>query len=86
MIRYYMQSGCDQVRTRTMGGRTFISYRAMIKSLTGDEDWYVYETWDTDQHLILETRMLPASFLPILASITFTHPARSAETAQPAPE
>lgn len=74
MVRYYMRSGCDQVRPRALGGRTFISYRALIKSLTGDEDWYVYETWDPDQHLIFETRMLPASMLPILSTIKFTHP------------
>ncbi len=84
MVRFYMQSGCDLVRPRTLGGRTFISYRAIIESMTGNEDWYVYETWDPSQHLIFETRMLPASFLPIITTIQFAEPVNRlpAETIQ----
>ncbi|MBQ8092381.1 MAG: hypothetical protein IJ242_02235 [Clostridia bacterium] len=72
MIRYYMQSGCDQVRTYTFGGRTFVSYRAAIESLTGDEYWTVFETWNPDLHLVIETQMSINRLLPILATFSFT--------------
>lgn len=72
VVSYYISAGCDEVRTRTFGGRRFICYRASLQTESGMETWDTYETWDESIQISFETRMAPADVLPILATITFT--------------
>ena len=67
------------MRTRTLGGRRFICYRADILTQGGYETWDTYETWDEDVHLVFETRMNPWDVLPSLQTITFTSIASDAD-------
>ena len=60
------------MRTRTVGGRRCICYRASVQAERGMETWDTYETWDESIQISFETRMAPADVLPILATITFT--------------
>lgn len=74
VISYYMQAGMEDVRMRTLGGRPFITYRAIVQRDDTLEDWYTYETWDEDIQISFETRMTPAQVLPILTTLTFVNP------------
>lgn len=71
LIRYYMDSGCDRVRTHEFGGCLFVTYRAAVETALGDEYWTVYETWNPRRHLVIETQLEPGAVLPILATFSF---------------
>ena len=71
VVTYYMNAGATDVRMRTLGGRDFICYRAIVQTGDGEETWDTYETWDGDIQISFETRMAPQDVLPILATITF---------------
>lgn len=71
LIRYYMGMGADEVRTRNLGGRRFICYRATVAADDGDELWDTYETWDENFQITFETQMPARLVLPVLASIRF---------------
>lgn len=75
VFSYYISAGLDDVRTRTLGDRRFVCYRADVQMDDGTQVWYTYETWDASIHLRFETRMTPSEVLPILATIVFTGPA-----------
>lgn len=74
VFSYYIAAGLEDVRTRTLGGRRFVCYRADVQMDEGTQVWYTYETWDANIHLRFETRMTPSEVLPILATIAFTDP------------
>lgn len=74
VFSYYIAAGLEDVRTRTLGGRRFVCYRADVQMDEGTQVWYTYETWDASIHLRFETRMTPSEVLPILATIAFTDP------------
>lgn len=71
LVSYYMGMGADEVRTRTLGGRRFICYRATVTTDEGDELWDTYETWDETLQLTFETQMPARLVLPILATLSF---------------
>lgn len=71
LVSYYMGMGANEVRTRTLGGRRFICYRATAATDEGDELWDTYETWDESLQLTFETQMPPRLVLPILATLSF---------------
>lgn len=73
VVRYYMSSGATDVRMRTLGGRSFICYRATVETSNGEETWDTYETWDNDIQISFETRIDPEDVLPILATLSFTN-------------
>ncbi len=72
LVTHYTAAGGQEVRTRTLGGRRFICYRAEVYTENGFETWDTYETWDKDIHIVFETRMNPWDVLPMLQTITFT--------------
>jgi len=72
LVSHYTAAGAKEVRTRTLGGRRFICYRAEIYTENGIETWDTYETWDESMHVVFETRMNPWTVLPMLQTITFT--------------
>ena len=71
LVTHYMRQGATQVRTRTLGGRRFICYRASVETMNGTQEWDAYETWDETLQLAFETQMAPARALSILATIQF---------------
>lgn len=74
IYRYYQSAGCDEVKMQTLGGTSFISYRASVETETGREYWYEYETWNPELHLVFETKMASHRVLPILVTLTFLDP------------
>jgi len=71
LVTHYAGAGGQDVRTRTLGGRRFICYRAQIAAQEGTELWNTYETWDERFHIVFETRMRSWDALAILQTITF---------------
>ena len=71
VVTYYMSAGATDVRTRIIGGRRFICYRAVVLADEGEQTWDTYETWDAQLQVSFETQMAPDSVLPILATIEF---------------
>ena len=71
LVTHYMRQGAAQVRTRTLGGRRFICYRASVEAMNGTQEWDTYETWDETLQIAFETQMPPARVLSILATIQF---------------
>lgn len=79
LVSHYMSAGAQQVRTRTLGGRTFICYRVEVAMQDGTEIWDTYETWDETNHLVIETRMSPRDALAILQTIAFSSDGQTAQ-------
>lgn len=79
LVTHYTAAGGLEVRTRTLGGRRFICYRAEVYTENGFETWDTYETWDERMHIVFETRMNPWDVLPMLQTIAFTPITRVAE-------
>ena len=71
VVSYYMSAGATSVRTRILGGRRFICYRAVVLTDEGEQTWDTYETWDQTLQISFETQMSPDVVLPMLASIEF---------------
>ena len=71
LVTYYMNAGATSVRTRIIGGRRFICYRAVVLTEEGEQTWDTYETWDETLQISFETQMQPDVVLPILATIKF---------------
>lgn len=71
VVSYYMSAGATSVRTRILGGRRFICYRAVVLTDEGEQTWDTYETWDQTLQISFETQMPPDIVLPMLASIEF---------------
>lgn len=71
VVAYYMRAGATEVRTRELGGRRFICYRASVTGEDGRQLWDTYETWDEARQISFETQMAPARVLPILSTIRF---------------
>jgi len=71
VVSYYMSAGATSVRTRILGGRRFICYRAVVLTDEGEQTWDTYETWDQTLQISFETQMPPDVVLPMLASIEF---------------
>ena len=71
MVSYYMSAGASSVRTRIIGGRKFICYRAHVLTEEGEQAWDTYETWDETLQVSFETQMDESVVLPILATIEF---------------
>lgn len=72
VVSYYMSAGATSVRTRVIGGRKFICYRAVVLTEDGEQTWDTYETWDETLQISFETQMNERLFLPMLATIEFT--------------
>ena len=73
LVTYYTHAGCEEVRTRVIGGRRFICYSAQAQADDGRyQIWYAYETWDAALHLVIETNMYSQDVLPILMTMEFT--------------
>ena len=71
LVTYYMNAGATSVRTRIIGGRRFICYRAVVLTEEGEQTWDTYETWDKMLQISFETQMQPDVVLPILATMEF---------------
>lgn len=71
LVSYYTHAGADDVRLRTLGGRRFVCYSAVVEAQDGAQTWFTYETWDAAHQVTFETRMSDAAVLPILATIDF---------------
>lgn len=71
LVSYYMNAGATSVRTRMIGDRRFICYRAIVLTEDGEQAWDTYETWDETLQISFETQMPPDVILPILATIDF---------------
>lgn len=71
MVSYYMNAGASSMRTRIIGGRKFICYRAHVLTEEGEQAWDTYETWDETLQVSFETQMDESVVLPILATIEF---------------
>lgn len=71
VVSYYMSAGATSVRTRIIGGRRFICYRAVVLTDEGEQTWDTYETWDEQLQISFETQMSPDTVLPIIATIEF---------------
>ena len=72
VVSYYMSAGATSVRTRLIGGRRFICYRAVVLTEEGEQAWDTYETWDETLQISFETQMQPDVVLPMLATIDFS--------------
>lgn len=72
MVSYYMRAGASSVRTRIIGGRKFICYRAHVLTEDGEQAWDTYETWDETLQITFETQMAEDVVLPMLATIEFS--------------
>jgi len=72
LVSYYMGAGASSVRTRIIGGRKFICYRAHVLTEEGEQAWDTYETWDETLQISIETQMNESVVLPILATIEFS--------------
>lgn len=73
VVTYYMNAGATSVRTRILGGRRFICYRAVVLTDEGEQTWDTYETWDETLQISFETQMQSDAVLPILATIEFSN-------------
>jgi len=71
LVTYYMNAGASSVRTRIIGDRRFICYRAIVLTEEGEQAWDTYETWDETLQISFETQMQPDVVLPILATLEF---------------
>ena len=71
VVSYYMSAGATSVRTRIIGGRKFVCYRAVVLTEEGEQTWDTYETWDETLQISFETQMAESTVLPILATIGF---------------
>ena len=71
VVSYYMSAGATSVRTRIIGGRKFVCYRAVVLTEEGEQTWDTYETWDETLQISFETQMAESTILPILATIGF---------------
>ena len=71
VVSYYMSAGATSVRTRIIGGRRFICYRAVVLTDEGEQTWDTYETWDEQLQISFETQMAESVVLPMLATIEF---------------
>jgi len=71
LVSYYMNAGATSVRTRIIGGRRFICYRAVVLTEEGEQAWDTYETWDETLQISFETQIQPDVVLPILSTIEF---------------
>ena len=71
VVSYYMSAGATSVRTRVIGGRKFVCYRAVILTDEGEQTWDTYETWDETLQISFETQMAEGAVLPMLATIQF---------------
>ena len=74
LVTYYMSAGATSVRTRIIGNRRFICYRAVVLTEEGEQEWDTYETWDEKLQITFETQMQPDVVLPMLATIDFSNP------------
>jgi len=72
LVSYYMGAGASSVRTRIIGGRRFVCYRASVLMEDGEQTWDTYETWDESLQVSFETQMPESVVLPILATLEFT--------------
>lgn len=72
VVSYYMSAGASSVRTRIIGGRKFVCYRAVVLAEDGEQAWDTYETWDETLQITFETQMPESAVLPVLATIAFT--------------
>ena len=72
VVTYYMSAGATSVRTRIIGGRKFVCYRATVLTEQGEQTWDTYETWDETLQISFETQMAEGVVLPILATLEFT--------------
>ena len=72
VVSYYMNAGATSVRTRIIGGRKFVCYRAVVLTDEGEQTWDTYETWDETLQISLETQMAESVVLPMLATLQFT--------------
>lgn len=72
VVSHYMSAGASSVRTRIIGGRKFICYRAHVLTDEGEQAWDTYETWDETLQISVETQMDESIVLPILATIEFS--------------
>lgn len=71
VVTYYMNAGATSVRTRIIGDRRFICYRAVVLTEEGEQTWDTYETWDEQIQISFETQMQPDVVLPMLATLEF---------------
>ncbi|MBP3657481.1 MAG: hypothetical protein J6K32_12415 [Clostridia bacterium] len=71
VVSHYIAAGAQDVRLRTLGGRRFLQYSAIVQNGDAIETWHTYETWDESHQISFETRMSAQDALPILATITF---------------
>ena len=71
VVTYYMSAGATSVRTRIIGGRKFVCYRAVVLTEDGEQTWDTYETWDETLQISFETQMAESTVLPMLATIAF---------------
>ena len=71
VVTYYMSAGATSVRTRIIGGRKFVCYRAVVLTEEGEQTWDTYETWDEALQISFETQMAESTVLPMLATIAF---------------
>ena len=71
VVTYYMSAGATSVRTRIIGGRKFVCYRAVVLTEDGEQTWDTYETWDEALQISFETQMAESVVLPMLATIEF---------------
>ena len=71
VVSYYMSAGATSVRTRVIGGRKFVCYRAAVLTEEGEQTWDTYETWDEMLQISFETQMAESAVLPMLATIEF---------------
>ena len=72
VVSHYMNAGASSVRTRMIGERKFICYRAHVLTEDGEQAWDTYETWDETLQISFETQMDESIVLPILATIEFS--------------
>lgn len=72
IVSYYMGAGASSVRTRIIGDRKFVCYRAHVLTEDGEQAWDTYETWDETLQISFETQMDESVVLPILATIEFS--------------
>ena len=72
LVSHYMSAGATDVRTRIIGGRRFICYRAVVLTEEGEQTWDTYETWDETLQIAFETQIHPDVVLPMLATLKFS--------------
>ena len=75
VVTHYMNAGATAVRTRILGGRRFVCYRATVLTTEGEQTWDTYETWDEALQISFETQMPESAVLPMLATLDFAQAA-----------